>query len=165
MFLAIIEPLAPHGRRTVRYRCDVCDGEYVRRFSSSQIARLTHSCSVSCAARVRPKQKRHKKACEACKQPYMGLVLSKYCGKCFRLRNTCRAHGLTRAKRHEMVELQDGKCAICRKSRELVIDHNHRTDAVRGLLCRHCNSVLGMVERPDWLKAAQEYLQRTSNYE
>jgi hypothetical protein len=41
------------------------------------------------------------------------------------------------------VKEQDGLCAICLNSRVLVIDHNHDTDKVRGLLCENCNRGLG----------------------
>lgn len=49
-----------------------------------------------------------------------------------------------------MLRRQEGKCAICdRKPPEgkvLVIDHNHKTGDVRGLLCGSCNTALGMLQ-------------------
>lgn len=51
---------------------------------------------------------------------------------------------------------QDHRCAICRKGLVLfaedqattpVVDHNHGTGAVRGILCRGCNTAVGYVEK------------------
>jgi hypothetical protein len=43
-----------------------------------------------------------------------------------------------------MFQRQNGKCAICcQTERKLVVDHNHTTNKVRGLLCNACNSVIG----------------------
>ena len=46
-----------------------------------------------------------------------------------------------------MFKLQDGKCAICRRvldftSPNTVVDHDHDTGMVRGVLCKLCNSTL-----------------------
>ena len=61
---------------------------------------------------------------------------------------------------------QDGLCGICqRDDRRLVIDHDHRTGEVRGLLCRGCNVSLGMLDDGAFLQAAQTYLQATQTAE
>ena len=40
---------------------------------------------------------------------------------------------------------QDGACAMCGASRgRLLVDHCHRTGAVRGLLCTSCNTAEGL---------------------
>lgn len=64
-----------------------------------------------------------------------------------------------------MLEEQGGNCAICHepppedKHYDLFIDHDHGTGKVRGLLCLHCNTVLGMAgDDPDRLRAAIAYL-------
>jgi uncharacterized protein YbaR (Trm112 family) len=62
-----------------------------------------------------------------------------------------------------MVIAQDGKCAICQQSRVLCLDHSHANNAVRGLLCRSCNRLLGVVDdNPELLENAARYL-RTAN--
>lgn len=64
---------------------------------------------------------------------------------------------------------QLGRCAICRQSesardakgrvRRLSVDHDHVTDAARGLLCSRCNSGLGLfLDDPELLRAALAYL-------
>lgn len=49
--------------------------------------------------------------------------------------------GLSRAeKKARLHQLQDGKCAVCGEHPEsLVVDHDHATGLVRGLLCWPCN--------------------------
>lgn len=53
-----------------------------------------------------------------------------------------KTYGLTPSEYEELLELQGGKCAICRGrpvSKRLAVDHDHTTEAVRGLLCSRCN--------------------------
>lgn len=67
---------------------------------------------------------------------------------------------------------QHGLCAICgdpeRSERKtdgtggLVVDHNHDTGAVRGLLCGRCNSAIGLLaDNIEWLHSAIWYLRLT----
>lgn len=43
-----------------------------------------------------------------------------------------------------LVEKQNGLCAICQRDCALVIDHDHTTGIVRGLLCSPCNIAIGL---------------------
>lgn len=58
-------------------------------------------------------------------------------------------YGITLLDYERMLKSQNGKCAICTKPfskerlRNLVIDHNHTTGKIRGLLCQACNKGLG----------------------
>jgi hypothetical protein len=61
-------------------------------------------------------------------------------------------------------------CAACgivmtttpRKTNSCVVDHNHSTNKVRGLLCDACNRVLGIVhDSPDRLELLKEYLRKS----
>jgi hypothetical protein len=55
-----------------------------------------------------------------------------------------RRYGLTPETHRELVEKQQGCCALCgRKKSILDIDHCHETRRVRGLLCLPCNTSLG----------------------
>jgi hypothetical protein len=63
-----------------------------------------------------------------------------------------------------MLAAQKGKCAIChyafgQKVGDMKVDHDHKTGAVRGLLCDHCNRGLGfMRDNPDLLARASKYV-------
>lgn len=53
-------------------------------------------------------------------------------------------YGMSLAEYNDLVEKQDGACGICGDiPTKLVVDHDHATDKVRGLLCNHCNLMLG----------------------
>ncbi|MGA8903747.1 MAG: endonuclease domain-containing protein [Candidatus Bathyarchaeia archaeon] len=56
-------------------------------------------------------------------------------------------YGITEDEYHKMAAEQKQRCRICgRTPKTLTIDHNHETGKVRGLLCRRCNLVVGILE-------------------
>lgn len=76
-----------------------------------------------------------------------------------------RRYGITRQDYLEMLESQEGKCAICgtteigRKNHtHFHVDHNHTTKKVRGLLCDLCNRGLG------YFKDTASILRKAANY-
>lgn len=73
--------------------------------------------------------------------------------------------GLSKEQYNKKVELQLGGCAICKQAcntrENLAVDHDHRTNAVRDLLCHRCNTVLGMVNDDELLLFdMMDYLKR-----
>lgn len=76
------------------------------------------------------------------------------------------AYGLTLEKWNQLLDEQNGGCAICGRidsgKRKLSVDHDHKTGKVRGLLCQMCNSnVIVAVEHYSHLfDKAKEYLRR-----
>ncbi len=56
-----------------------------------------------------------------------------------------KKYGLTLKEYEQMVKQQENKCLICGKKKQLVVDHNHKTKKIRGLLCSQCNRALGFV--------------------
>lgn len=71
-------------------------------------------------------------------------------------------YGITREEWETRFEAQNGTCAICDQpcstGHRLVVDHNHETGQVRGLLCKACNFQLGVLEKIEWREAAEAYL-------
>lgn len=75
-----------------------------------------------------------------------------------------KRYGMTMEEYDKLLENQGGVCAICKNATEgnLVVDHDHATNKVRGLLCHPCNRSLGqMKDSVSTLQAAIQYLQRT----
>ena len=73
-----------------------------------------------------------------------------------------REYGLNSAGYQQMLDRQGGGCRVCGQvdhDRHLAVDHDHRTGAIRGLLCKRCNLVLGKVDDDTTLlKALSDYL-------
>lgn len=73
-------------------------------------------------------------------------------------------YGLTLEKYLEMFEDQKGCCKICdvpQDAKRLFVDHCHSSNTIRGLVCYHCNTLLGMCKDDiRILKKAIIYLER-----
>jgi hypothetical protein len=98
---------------------------------------VPHGCQRYCSSRVR--------------EPRAHAPLSVRRGR-IRLRGprACPKHALRDLQRRRPNPLHGGLC----------LDHCHTSLGVRGLLCRHCNSGLGMFrDRPDLMLRAIAYLE------
>jgi hypothetical protein len=101
------------------------------------------------------------------------------CGACYqkryklenpeKYRDTKLRHlyGLSLIEFNKKLAAQSHKCEICGTSENkaasgkvhnFVVDHNHETGKVRGLLCHNCNKNVGAVE--NWLEEIQAYLKK-----
>ena len=89
------------------------------------------------------------------------------CNRCSR---RLALYGLSMDEYERMAQEQDRRCAICGGTQSrvdsdgaLVVDHDHVTGTIRGLLCTLCNTGLGaMRDDPAILSAAIRYLRATS---
>ena len=78
-------------------------------------------------------------------------TVSQQCKPCFNSQARGRLYrakyGVSVEDFDRMMTSQHGVCAICKEKcstgKRLSVDHNHTTGAVRGLLCRKCNSAIG----------------------
>lgn len=93
-------------------------------------------------------------ACKTCVIDARKSYYRENTGKCdktnmdSRLRRT---YGIGVVEYNSMLEAQDFKCKICTRHKSefpyrLSVDHCHKTGAVRGLLCKACNTALGLVK-------------------
>lgn len=79
-----------------------------------------------------------------------------------------RKYGLTQAAFKTMLAGQKHKCGICREDldtenlksgRGAVVDHDHKTGKVRGILCNRCNKAIGLLrDNPSHAQGASCYL-------
>jgi hypothetical protein len=77
-------------------------------------------------------------------------------------------YGITINKYDEMLKQQNGVCKLCgsaeskRGDHRLMVDHDHVTGEVRGLLCNPCNAAIGLLgDNISTLQNAINYLSTT----
>ena len=125
-----------------------------------------------------PQGKFSDKECRRCSKTFSPKAPSHlYCSQdCADLARTDRylnrAYDLSVEDYDRMFEEQGGLCCICEgrgflmtenHKVLLVVDHNHTTGEVRGLLCHNCNRALGLLKDDvKVLKKAIEYLERAT---
>lgn len=131
------------------------------------------------------------KQCSCCNKTFEGTasleesheILLKYfgpstgCGTADGMQSRCmacnqskrRALGVTLETLRDMLEEQEGCCAICEAPISLDrgvnnpanLDHNEETNQIRSLLCGNCNRGIGLFyHRADWLRSAADYVER-----
>lgn len=81
-------------------------------------------------------------------------------------------YGITPEQYDDQLLLQNGLCAICKgefstnvswkAGKKLVVDHDHETGEVRGLLCLHCNTSVGIFENVEYAAKLRAYLDAPS---
>lgn len=115
------------------------------------------------------------KQCRCCKKYFKPkspceLYCSDYC-KSYGITNAyyVRNYGISLETYLDIAEKQNFVCAICGKenfamrnthSGGLLVDHDHNTGEVRGLLCHNCNRALGLLkDNPEYLRKAINYLE------
>lgn len=78
-----------------------------------------------------------------------------------------KQYGISTVEFSALLEYQNNCCAICFKPIELLrrrmnIDHDHKTNKIRGILCSGCNTGLGHLgDNIEGLKKALYYLENT----
>lgn len=120
---------------------------------------------ISCGEQLRTQ--RTSRRCDVCKEvlrkDYKGAKVNRKTYESYRDAALQRQYGISALEYDRMLWKQNGRCAICgvegNGGRRLVVDHDHKTGAVRSLLCDGCNQGLGAFkENPDALRAAISYL-------
>ena len=98
-------------------------------------------------------------------------IISTECNTCTSLK---KRYGITTGDRNKIMKEQGSKCAICYNEIEFkqglglnswtaTVDHDHKTNKVRGILCGSCNNVLGRVQdNTEILTNAIKYLERNT---
>lgn len=97
--------------------------------------------------------------CKLCFKEYDKTPNRKSYNKTFQRKNARKyRYGVTEEDFKELMRIQNNKCAICEGDNPKYLDHSHRTNKVRGILCLECNTGLGK------FKDSMELLMRALTY-
>ena len=87
------------------------------------------------------------------------------CKETYKKSRLKRTYGLTMGGYEDILEKQGGGCAICGSKEHrgnggrFAVDHNHKTGAIRGLLCAYCNTGIGLfMDDSNTLMSAVRYV-------
>ncbi len=95
-------------------------------------------------------------------------------GPAYIRKRNLKTYGLTVEQYDAMLVAQGGVCAICKGAethvssftkqiRRLSVDHDHKTNKVRGLLCSSCNRAIGLLgDDVERLRAVLFYLEEST---
>lgn len=76
-----------------------------------------------------------------------------------------RTYGISIQQYEKMLMWQNDRCALCERhytefTRNLAVDHNHKTGRVRGLLCFQCNRRRVGNLTLEWARKVYAYLKK-----
>lgn len=78
--------------------------------------------------------------------------------------NNKSRYGFTEEEYQAFLDSRGRKCEVCGDDRKPCVDHCHKTDIVRGVLCGGCNTSLGQLkEDPKIIRALADYIERTKD--
>lgn len=118
-------------------------------------------CSRPCAGMLSRMNQRTK--CIDCGSPELKSTgpRCQSCAKDYqRRRSLSSSYGITLEEFNSMLDAEGHTCPICRNPKtEPVVDHDHATGKVRGILCGSCNKAIGFLcDNPEIAEAAANYL-------
>lgn len=156
----------PEKRHEAHGMCSACYVKWRNARRAVAAGRIPHRAGhpgSSAMATCHPERRLYAKAlCSGCwKAAYRKRRGSKdQPSPLAKLRYHLRRYGLTPEQFGAMTIAQNGRCAICGRDRPLVVDHDHATGRVRGLLCRACNSGIGQLgDDAGTVRLAARYLE------
>jgi len=108
------------------------------------------------------------KVCSTCKQNLPVADFHKKlgdpipnCKSCRSIELRAQTYGITKAEVVELLKRPCEGCGVEVSGKGQHIDHCHESNAVRGVLCSSCNTILGAAkDRPETLRRLAEYLER-----
>lgn len=156
----------------------LCDCGEIRRVRTGKLRSGEHK-SCGCLRGERMKERHRncrvlvkdgKRPCAKCKQvlPVEDFHKSKKtlsglqtrCKRCAMSYDWEKKFGVPRSEVDRILASQAGVCGACGLTKGLHLDHDHKTNKIRGFLCGNCNRALGLLrDSPKIIEALGRYLQ------
>lgn len=173
----------------IKANCYYCDKEFERgRYDINRTLKSSGAvfCSITCGKQYKNKKILEQgfsenKTCSKCniEKSRTSEFFSKHSKTLDQLDSWCKPCRATyrnefrRGLYRDMISDEDltellktESCTICGSIESLVVDHCHKGNFVRGMLCNHCNRGLGHFrDDPDLLEFARIYLLANSDKE
>lgn len=115
------------------YQCKECRAEKQRAYWASLPIEVRRKRQMSLEAQKRYRQNNLEKTKQMSREGHIR-----------------RKFGLTVEEYESMLNSQNKVCAICKQDcntgNRLAVDHNHKTGKIRGLLCKNCNTSIGLLK-------------------
>jgi Recombination endonuclease VII len=153
----------PKGNRLILcYTCGKRKPEiemHIERGHTRHLCKCCRNKKRRAVARTKEGREKNRAACETFRTSIHPSGLTN--GRVAELK---KKFGLTPEEFKTMLAAQNGRCKICKEPLSAgkggsVVDHNHTTERVRGLLCNGCNSGIGWFKEDiDRMYAAIDYL-------
>ena len=140
---------------------------HIRNIESIEKQRQTMKKQYSLGIRKHPiklkgiKDKYAKMKCSICNDDFIPTSgRQKWCMNCIPDSFSRRIYQRYHLNKKQYLDLMDdsGLCPICKKRKAMVVDHCHKTNKVRGIICSHCNISLNLIENKEILERAIIYL-------
>lgn len=162
-------------RKNIRIKkiCETCNNnfelpDYQLKYKQNRGRFCTRQCANLGAYKGSPAQN-GRKTCSYCG---IGKSISSFaknksntdgyqssCKDCQSNKRLLKIYNISKAEYVSRIKKQNKKCLICLQERPLVVDHDHNTQKVRGLLCNNCNMAIGLLEDSvDYLENAKKYI-------
>lgn len=166
----------PEGfRRTYAAEIVCAHPECTNKIRQNRVAGRTRKyCSQTCYRTAGPKSRHYsERECDHCGSAYLPLgAKQRYCWTClggvvaqypngtrrYRATRLLKEYGMSAPEWDVLYAHHGGSCWLCRDRQAAVVDHDHSTGRVRGLLCSPCNTRLHHDVNEEWLMRAVEYL-------
>ena len=146
-----------------RGQCFDCVAAHARRFREQNTETMKRFNAARREPEYQEKQRTIKRKRYAESPEYRELI---------RDRGLRRLYKITAEEYDKRFLAQKGKCQICKKTtkelgqkRKLAVDHDHKSGAIRGLLCSQCNQAIGKLnDSPELCEIAATYLEKAGDY-